>query len=260
VAQNLSSRLQVLNGDNLGIAGFIITGSSSKHIVVRALGPSLAQFGIANPLANPTLKLVGSGGFRPITNNNWRDSQEAILLADGLAPSNNLEAAIDAVVPAGAYTAQITDKNGGTGIAVIEVYDLDAGSVSKLANISTRAVTGTDNNVLIAGFILGKNAGLVDVVLRGLGPSLASFGVPTPLANPFLELHNANGALIRANDDWHDDPAQAAEISTSNLAPSNDKESAIAATLAPDRYTAVLSGVNNTTGNAVVEVYDLGAP
>jgi hypothetical protein len=206
------------------------------------------------------LKLVGPGNFQPITNDNWRVSQEAVLLADGLAPTNDLEAAIDALLPAGAYTAQVSGKNGGTGIALIEVYDLDATSISKLANISTRAVTDTGTNVLIAGFILGKTAGLTHLVLRGIGPSLTAFGVPAALANPFLELRDANGALIRANDDWQDDPAQAAEISAAGLAPTNAKESAIAAMLPPDRYTAVLSGVNNTTGNAVVEVYDLGAP
>jgi hypothetical protein len=260
VAQNLSTRMQVLTGDNIGIGGFIITGSSSKHVVVRAIGPSLSQFGIANPLADPILKIVGPAGFQPITNDNWRDSQQGILLADGLAPSNDSEAAIDVVLPPGAYTAQVNGKNGGTGIGVIEVYDLDAGSVSKLADISTRAVTGTNTSVLIAGFILGKNAGATHVVVRGIGPSLSSFGVPSVLANPFLELRDANGALVRANDNWQDDSAQAAEISAAGLAPSDDKESAISATLPPNRYTAIVSGVNNTTGNAVVEVYDLGAP
>jgi len=144
------------------------------------------------------------------------------------------------------------------GICLFEVYDLDTAATSKLANLSSRAFVGTSNNVVIAGFILGNKAGNDNVVVRGLGPSLAAFGISNTLADPTLELRDENGVLLKANNDWQDDPANAAQVSAANLAPSNTKESSIAATLPPGLYTAILSGVNNTTGVGTVEVYDRG--
>jgi len=249
-------------GDNVGIGGFIITGSVPKHVVIRAIGPSLTKFGFssAEVLADPKLELHGPSGFGTITNNDWKDTQEAQITADGLAPTNDLESAIDASLPPGTYTAIVKGNTGTTqtGIALVEVYDLNTAAASKLGNLSTRAFVGTGGNVVIAGFILGNNQGNDRIVVRGLGPSLSSFGVPTPLQDPTLELRDPNGALIRSNNDWTDDPAQAAEISAAGLAPSNMKESAIAATLPPGLYTAILAGFNNGTGNGLVEVYDRG--
>ena len=158
----------------------------------------------------------------------------------------------------GAYTAIIRGRNNTTGVALVEVYDLD--QASKLANISTRAFVSTGSDVVIAGFILGGNSGDDNVILRGIGPSLTAFGVPNALANPTLELRNSSGTLIRANNDWQDDPAQAAIITAAGLAPTNPLESGIAATLAPGQYTALLAGLNNGTGVGLVEVYDLGTP
>src|SRR5207247_1683436 len=149
--------------------------------------------------------------------------------------TNNLESAIDATLPPGTYTA-IVSANAGTppaGIALVEVYDLDTAANSKLANLSTRAFVGDGSNVVIAGFILGNKSGDDRVIIRGLGPSLSSFGVPNPLQDPTLELRNQNGTLVRSDDDWQDDPAQAVQITAAGLAPSNPKESAIAATLSP---------------------------
>jgi hypothetical protein len=259
-AVNLSTRMRVDLGDNAGIGGFIITGSVPKHVVIRAIGPSLTNFFPASELlADPTLELHGSGSFQTIPNNNWRDSQEAQIQASGLAPSNNFESAIDATLAPGNYTAIVRGNGTGKGIALVEVYDVETGVASKLANLSTRALVGTGSNVVIAGFILGNNQGNDRIVVRGLGPSLSSFGVPNPLQDPKLELRNENGTLLKMNNDWQDDLVQAAEITAAGLAPSNSKESAIAATLAPGLYTAILAGVSNTTGVGLVEVYDRGA-
>jgi hypothetical protein len=160
----------------------------------------------------------------------------------------------------GAYTAVISGQNGTSGTALVEVYDLSAAASTKLANISTRADVGVDNNVVIAGFILGANSGNDTIVVRGIGPSLAMTGVPDVLADPTLELRDGNGALHSANNDWQDNQAQAVALSEAGLAPEDDLESGIVVTLSPGLYTAVLAGVNNGTGIGLVEVYDQGAP
>jgi hypothetical protein len=231
-----------------------------KHVLFRAAEPSLSKFGFAavEVLADPTFEVHGPGAFGTITNNNWRDSQEAVLKADCLAPTNDLESAIDATLPPGAYTAIICGNGNPTGVCLFEVYDLDTVATSKLANLSTRAFVGTGNNVVIAGFVLGNNEGNDRVVIRGLGPSLASFGISNPLADPILELRDENGSLILADNDWQDNSVQAAEITSDGLAPSDSKEAAIAATLPPGLYTAILAGVNNSQGVGIVEIYDLG--
>jgi hypothetical protein len=260
-ALNLSTRMRTDTGNNVAIGGFTITGAVPKHVIIRAIGPSLTRAGLpaAEVLADPTLEVHGPGSFGTITNNNWRDSQEAQIKADGLAPTNDLESAIDATLPPGAYTA-IIKGNGANpaGLCLFEVYDLDTAATSKLANLSSRALVGTGNNVVIAGFVLGNNSGNDRVVIRGLGPSLSAFGIANTLADPTLELRDENGVLILANNDWQDNAAQATEITAAGLAPSNAKESAIAATLAPGLYTAILAGSNNTTGVGTVEVYDRG--
>jgi hypothetical protein len=250
--------MRVQSGDNVGIGGFIISGSVPKHVLVRAIGPSLTQFGLTDVLADPVLELHGQGTFATITNDNWRDTQEAAIEADGLAPTNDLEAAIDATLVPGAYTAIVQGANSASGVALIEVYDLNQSVGSKLADISTRAFVSTGDNVVIAGFILGHGDGLDRIVIRGIGPSLSDFGVPNALADPTLELRDPNGTVLLADNDWQDNQAQAAEIIADGLAPTNNLESAIAATLPPGLYTAILAGVNEGTGVGLVEVYDLG--
>jgi hypothetical protein len=247
-------------GDNAGIGGFIITGSAPKHVVIRAIGPSLTQFGFpaSELLADPTLELHGPGSFTTVTNNNWRDTQQAEIQASGLAPTNELEAAIDATLAPGNYTAVIRGNGTGQGIALVEVYDVETSVASKLANLSTRALVDTGSNVVIAGFILGSNQGDDRLVVRGLGPSLSSFGVPNPLQDPTLELRDQNGTLLRSNNDWMDDSSQATEITAAGLAPTDTRESAITATLPPGLYTAILAGRNDTAGVGLVEVYDRG--
>jgi uncharacterized repeat protein (TIGR01451 family) len=268
---NLSTRMQVQTGGNVGIGGFIITGSPSaatsgasvpKHVLLRAIGPSLTPSGVPDALADPVLELHGPGGFVTITNDNWRDdpAQEALIIASGIPPTNNLESAIDATLAPGDYTAIIRGKNNTSGVALVEVYDLDQAVPAQLANMSTRALVSTGDDIVIAGFVLGNHDGDDRIIVRGMGPSLTAAGVPNALADPVLELRDRNGALLVSNNDWQDNGPQAAEIIAAGLAPGNSLEAGIAATLPPGLYTALLAGLNNGTGVGLVEVYDLGSP
>jgi hypothetical protein len=254
--------MRVETGNNVGIGGFIISGSEPKHVLLRAIGPSLTVFGVPSVLADPVLELHGPGAFVPVTNNNWRDTQETEIQATGIAPVNDLEAAIDATLAPGAYTAIVRGNGNTSGVSLVEVYDLNQGVGSKLANLSTRAFVGTGGNIVIAGFLLSDNVGVNSVVVRSIGPSLApaSFPATAVLANPILELRDNNGTLLVANNDWQDNPIQAAAIVAAGLAPANNFESAIAAILPPGLYTALLAGLDNGTGIGLVEVYDLGTP
>ena len=246
---NISTRSLVKTGDQVLIGGFIVTGTQPKKVIVRAIGPSLPIPGV---LPNPFLELHDSSGALIDSNDNWRTDQEQEIIATGLAPSNNDESAIVMTLDPGSYTAIVRGANGGTGIALVEVYDLDSLVDSKLANISTRALVGTGDSVLIGGFIvLGDNP--ASALLRAIGPSLPLAG---SLADPTLELHDSNGTTLTSNDNWKSN--QESEILATGLAPSNDAESAILTSLAPGSYTAIVRGANNTTGIALVEVYQLG--
>jgi hypothetical protein len=139
----------------------------------------------------------------------------------------------------------------------VEVYDVDQASASRLANISGRASVQTGTNVLISGFIVGNNIGAARVIVRGIGPSLLQSGVTTPLLDPTLELRDNNGALVIGNDNWQDNASQAAQISASGLAPTNPLESAVATSLSPGTYTAIVAGKNGGMGVGLVEVYNL---
>jgi hypothetical protein len=249
---NISTRLRVETGDNVLIGGFIITGTQPKKVIVRAIGPSLSSF-FPGALADPILELRNSSGGLIASNDNWRSDHEAEIIATTIPPSNDLESAIVATLPANnsAYTAIVRGVNNGTGIGVVEAYDLDRTVDSKLANISTRGFVQTGDNVLIGGLIvLGQNP--LRVIVRAIGPSLSLQGA---LGDPTLELHDGNGALIAANDNWRSD--QEAEIIATTIPPSNDLESAIVRNLAPGNYTAIVRGVNNATGVALVEAYGL---
>jgi hypothetical protein len=254
-AINLSTRMRVETGDSAGIGGFIVTGAVSKQVLIRGVGPSLS---VPNALADPRLEVHGPGTFTAISNDNWRDTDAAAIQATGIPPANDLESAILATLPPGAYTAVMTGKGNASGVAVVEVYDLSQSESAKLGNMSTRAPVSTGDNILIAGFVLGDSGVDDRVVVRGVGPSLTGAGVANALADPILELRDVNGALIAANNDWRDNPAAADEISAAGLAPTNNIEAAIAVTLPPGVYTALLSGGNNGTGIGVVEVYDRG--
>ena len=256
---NLSTRMRVRSGDNVGIGGFIITGSEPKQVLLRAIGPSLTSSGVFDPLSDPVLELHGPDTFVTVTNDNWRDNpvQEALIKATGIPPTNDLESAIHATLVPGNYTAVVGGKDNTEGVGLVEIYDLNPGAPSKLANLSTRALVGMGDNIVIAGFMLGQSSGADRVALRGLGPSLTGAGVVNPLGNPILELRDGNGALLTSNNDWQDNPAQAAALAAEGLQPTNPLESGIVATLPPGLYTALLAGLNGGTGIALVEVYDL---
>jgi len=259
LALNISTRLPVGTGQQVLIGGFIVQGPNPKKIMLRAVGPSLPLPGV---LQDPYLELHDGAGQIIATNDNWgttslggllTSSQLVDIMASGVAPANNLESAILATLNPGSYTAVVRGATNGTGIAVVEGYDLDAEPFSKLANISTRGFVQTSDNVMIGGFIFGGAPGAAKVVVRGIGPSLAAFGVGNPLVDPMLELHDGNGATIASNDDWKSNQAA---IQGTGLQPSNDAEAAIlASNLAPGGYTAVLRGKNGGVGVGVLEVY-----
>ena len=250
---NVSTRALVQTGDRVAIGGFIITGGG-KSVIVRALGPSLTALGVPGALADPVLDLYDSTGTLIASNDNWRSSQQAEIQQTGLAPTNDSESAMIQSLPEGSYTAILRGANNTTGVALVEVFDLEPQGSSRIANISTRADVEIGANIMIAGFII-SGAQPSKVLLRVIGPSLSQYGVSGALPDPTLELHDPNGSLIFQNDNWRTDQEQ--QILDSNLAPSDDKESAIIATLQPGGYTAIVRGKNNSTGVALVELYSL---
>ena len=250
VLANISTRLRVETGDNVLIGGFIITGTQPKKVILRAIGPSLP---FADRLANPTMELRTSDGGLVESNDDWNNSlNEQAIIDSTVAPTNPLESAILLSLNPGAYTAIVRGVNNGTGIGLVEAYDLDTSANSKLGNISTRGLVQTGDNVLIAGTIITGQASQ-KVIIRALGPSLS---VPGEMVDPTLELRDGNGALLEANDNWVDSPNKQAIID-STIPPPNNAESAIVRILTPANYTAIVRGVNNSTGIAVVEVYAL---
>jgi uncharacterized protein GlcG (DUF336 family) len=255
---NISTRVAAGAGDHRLIGGFIISGTASKKVIVRAMGPSLNNFGVNSALADPTLELHDSTGAVIATNDNWADTQAVEVNASGIAPPNGLESAIVRTLPPGAYTAIVDGKNGGTGTALVEVYDLTPGSDSALGNISTRGAVGPQSDVMIGGFIIGGTTGVTRVLVRTVAPSLISAGITDAMPDPMLELRDGNGALVAANDNWREGPQL--EIQESNLAPANDLESAIITTLPSGPYTAVIRERNGQSGVGLFEVYNLQNP
>jgi hypothetical protein len=269
---NISTRSFVQMGDNVMIGGFIVQGAQTKRVIIRAIGPELTQYGVPNALANPTLELHDGTGALIASNDNWRttiiggiitSNQLGEIRDSGYAPGDGRESAIIADLAPGNYTAIVRGVNNMTGVALAEVYDLSNDASSILGNISTRSFVQTDDSVMIGGFIV-QGTGAKRVIIRAIGPELTQYGVPDPLANPRLELHNAAGALIGSNDDWQHTIIggvitrnQLADIQASGHAPTDPSESAIIADLQPGNYTAIVRGVNDTTGVGLVEVYDL---
>jgi hypothetical protein len=260
-ALNISTRLRVDVGDNVMIAGFIIRGDSPKPVVLRGLGPSLANFGIpaANLLSDPVLELHGSSGAMITSNDNWKDSpQRAQIEGTVFQPMDDHESVILATLPPAAYTVVLKGVNNASGIGVVEIYDNDKSVDSDLGNISTRGFVLTGDNVMIGGFIMGGNNLPARIAVRALGPSLSAFGLTNVLVDPTLELHDANGAILAANDDWQDDPASAALLTANGLALPNPKEAGIFMTaVLPGQFTAVVAGKNGGIGIALVEIYNL---
>lgn len=253
---NIATRLRVLTGDNVLIGGFIISGNQPKRVIIRAIGPSLTSLGISGALPDSVLELHGPGAFTTVINDNWRDTQQSEIQATGFPPNNDLESAIVATLPAGAYTAIVRGKSDGTGVALVEAYDLDSTADTQLANISTRGFVDSGDNVMIGGLIAGPTcAGSGRMLIRAIGPSLASLGIQNALQNPMLELHDGNGAQVASNRDWKETQRPALELT--GIAPLDDHEAAILWVLSPGNYTAVMRGENNGTGVGLVEVYNL---
>jgi hypothetical protein len=268
---NISTRAFVQTGDNVVIGGFMIQGSQPKRVIVRAIGPELTRFGVPNVLADPTLELHDGTGALIASNDNWEHTiiggiitgdQRGDIRNSGRAPEDGRESAIIAELPAGNYTAIVRGANGTTGVALVEVYDLSPERNSILANISTRAFVQTSDDVMVGGFII---QGTVSkrVIVRAIGPELTRYGVPNALADPTLELHDGTGALIASNDNWVRTiiggiitANQFRDLLGSGYAPTDLKESAIIADLPAGNYTMIVRGVNNTTGVALVEVYE----
>jgi hypothetical protein len=271
---NISTRALVETGDNVVIGGFIVQGSAARRVIIRALGPELTQYGVADALHNPTLELHDSTGALIASNDNWvmtiiggiiTQSQVRDIMDSGYAPSNGLESAIIADLPPGNYTAIVRGVNDTTGVGLVEVYDLNPGTTSPsiLRNISSRSVVLTGDDVMIGGFIV-QGSGTKRVIVRAIGPELSQYGVPFPLPDPTLELYDGRGALIASNDNWQTTVIggiitkdQVMDIQSSGHAPTDPLESAIIAQLPPGRYTAIVRGKNISVGVALVEVYDL---
>lgn len=251
---NISTRLRVSTGDSVAIGGFIITGVAPKKVVLRAMGPSLQ--GLDDALADPILELRDAAGDLITANDDWRDNAESAseLTTIGLAPAEDAESALIITLLPGQYTAIVRGSNGMTGTALVEAYDGDLAADSQLANISTRGFVGTDDNVMIGGFIIGGNSQANGrVVVRAIGPSLSAFGITGALPDPLLELKDANGSTLMSNDDWRE--SQEMEINETGLAPTDDRESALVTSLPDGNYTAIISGKSDASGVAVVEVY-----
>jgi len=274
---NISTRALVETGDNVVIGGFIVQGSGAKRVIIRALGPELTQYGVADPLRNPTMELHNGNGDLIASNNNWvttiiggiiTQNQVRDIMNSGYAPSNGLESAIIADLQPGNYTAIVRGVNQMTGVGLVEVYDLnEPGTVpsSFLRNISSRSLVLTGEDVMIGGFtVQGPEDGTKRVIVRAIGPELTQYGVRNVLTDPTLELHDGGGALIASNDNWQTTVLggiitkdQVMDIQSSGHAPTQRSESAIIAELPPGRYTAIVQGKNIIVGVALVEVYDL---
>jgi hypothetical protein len=259
---NISTRLRVLTDNNVLIGGFIITGTDPKRVIIRGIGPSLTAFGVPGALANPVLELHDHTGATITVNDNWKEAPNASeVMNSGLAPGNDLEAAILQTLVPDAYTVVLRGVNGATGVGLVEAYDLASGVPSKLANISTRGFVDAGDNVMIGGFIIGaglgnNGSGSERVMVRAIGPSLIPFGITNALKDPTLELHDGNGNTIAVNDNWKDSN-EAAAMQASGLAPGNDLESAILKVLPTGAYTAIVRGKANGTGVGLVEAYNL---
>ena len=239
------------------IAGFIVTGNSSKTVLLRGMGPSLANFGLSDVLQDPVLELRSANGSLIFKNDNWKDDQRSLIEGTPFQPTDDRESVIVMTLDPGAYTAVLTGKDQTTGVGLVELYDVNQAVDSQLANISTRGFVQTGANVMIGGFILGNGGGTAHVAIVGLGPSLAQFALNNLLEDPTLELHDGNGAIIASNDDWIDDPVSASALITNGLAPQNVKEPGIYLSLPPGAFTAILAGKNGGIGIGVIEVFNV---
>ncbi len=271
---NLSTRAQVGTGGDIIITGFNIGSGGNKTVLIRATGPALAGFGVTGTLANPRLELF-SGSTRLAENDNWGTAVGTATLATAATFSSvgafqltagSLDAALVATLAPGGYTAQVSGVANGTGVALVEVYEVGALG-ARLSNISTRAQVGTGGNILIPGLSISPGTGTRRLLIRAAGPALTPLGVTGVLADPTMVVTNAAGATVASNDNWSTPvgtgASNAAALSTAfaqngafNFAAAS-RDSALLANFAPGNYTIQVSGVNNTSGVAIVEVYDV---
>lgn len=262
---NLSTRVEIpppaLGEDVTAvIGGFIIGGNNGRKILIRALGPSLADFGLV-PLPDPTLELHDATGAIIATNDNWADTQETEIQDTNLAPTDVLESAILITIPPGSYTAIVRGNRGDVGVPVsisgttlLEIYDLSLSVGEGLDNISTRGAVQHTADPMIIGFVVA-NGDEETVVIRALGPSLATFGL-SGLPDPRLDVFDGEGNLLASNDNWQD--SQATEIEATGLAPPDPLEAATLLTLPRGNYTALLSPIDGVShGVALAELYKL---
>lgn len=249
---NISTRMNVGVGNDVLIGGFIVKGSQAKRVILRAIGPSLS--GISGAMTDPSMELHDSAGATIAANDDWQSGAQAgDIIASGVAPLNDNESALMATLPPGSYTVVVSGYQGGVGVAVVEAYEYDTNS-SRLMNISTRGRVDVGDQALIAGLIV-QGATNKNVVIRSLGPSLGAY-LTGALVDPVLELRDGSGNLVASNDNCTNGP-EYPRIVASGLAPSDPRESAIIASLPPGSYTAIVRGVNNGSGVALVEAFDL---
>lgn len=250
---NISSRVRVGTGENVGIGGFIVTGAPNKRLIVRGIGPSLTS--VQGALQDPAIEVFNANGVSMARNDDWRQSQEAEIRASGLAPNNDKEAAIIGELAEGIYTVVLSGTGSTTGVGLVEIYDLNLGNGSRLANISTRAVVQTGENILIGGMIVTGSAAQ-RVATRAIGPDLGARGVANPLQDPAVDIRDANGTSIGANDNFGTG-GQTDELAQNGLTPGDSRDSAIILNVPPGAYTALVTGVGGSTGVALVEFFNL---
>ncbi|HVF72084.1 MAG TPA: matrixin family metalloprotease [Chthoniobacterales bacterium] len=252
---NISTRMRVGTGQSVLIGGFIIKGLQPKTLILRAIGPSLSDVGVANVLLDPKLEVRNAGGGVLASNDDWQDSpQSSQIEQSGVAPRHALESAVVVTLAPGSYTAVVSGFDNGVGNGLVEAYEVD-GNATRLVNISTRGRVGNIEEPMIGGLII-QGGGGKKVIVRALGPSLGAGLIGGVLADPVLELRDSSGNLLAVSDDWPNS-AQANEIIASTIPPVNALESAIVATLPTGNYTAIVRGVDGGTGIALVEVFDL---
>ncbi len=242
------------------IGGIIIRGDVAKSVILRGLGPSLVAAGVpaGNVLNDPVLELHAPNGSLITSNDNWKDSpQRSQFEGTMFEPTDDREAVIVATLQPGPYTAILKGSNQTMGVGLVEIYDLDQTAESDLANISTRGFVRTDSEVMIGGFMVGGSDTPTRIAVRAIGPSLANFGLSNVLADPTLEMHDENGAIMLSNDNWQDNPISAEALTANGLAPNDPRESGIFVPLPPGQYTVILAGKNGGTGIALVEIYNL---
>ena len=273
---NLSVRSSAGTGSQTLIGGFVMGGTGSKKVLIRGDGPALAGFGVAGSLADPVLTLFNSSSAQIAMNAGWggdADLSSVFAQVGAFAlPASSKDDAILTTLAAGAYSAAVTSTSGDSGVVLAEVYDADTGTPSsRFINLSTRSQAGTGSQTLIAGFAI-SGTGTETVLIRADGPVLSTFGVTGVLANPTLTLFDGSGNVIATDVGWGNDstkgtstvPASTAKATAAVFTqvgafplPANSPDCAFIASLPAGNYSAAVAGVGNTTGVALVEIYEV---